>query len=119
MYHPIHNFLYRIHDTPSLIRYCHSYCYDTYSDTFLYRFLVLKVTPCGAWIKYENGKKFVLLDATKRFAHENVELAKDGFERRKAAQLRIMNARIRSITDKVNAISDVKYDENTAFVRVD
>ena len=98
---PVGDFLYRVHDTPSGIDDAMDYSYCSNTETYCYRYKIIRGTPCGVWIQHGQSRKFVLLDASKKFACETVESAIESFKARKARQLRIMEARIRSIKETV------------------
>ena len=106
---PVGEYLYRIHDGHGDIfkAYSYSRCHDT--ETFLFLYKVIGITQHGAWIAYGNDKKFVLLDARKKFACENIELAKESFLRRKARQIKFLNAYINRIHDAVAHIDRAGY----------
>lgn len=91
----------------------------TYSlDVEEYR--VIKETPKGAWIHYGFDKKFVKLDARKRFACPTIEEAAESFKARKRRQIKILKANLNEaevalkLIDKFEA-SD--YDENKTSFR--
>jgi len=82
----------------------------SYVQVRLLKFEVISVTRKGAWIRYpmnQSGKKFILLNARKRFACETEEGAKESFLARKARQLRIYYARIRSIEEAIRRINGI------------
>lgn len=56
---------------------------------------VLKETPCGVWIGYGGGRKFVLQGARKQFAWPTKEEAIESFHARKRAQVRILSSLLR------------------------
>lgn len=68
----------------------------THYDVALRRYVVIKHTPKGTWIAMGAfaGKRFVLRDARKKFAHPNIQDALASFEHRKARQIAIYNARV-------------------------
>ncbi len=104
---PVGEYLYRIHDTYSEIGKASGYTYNAESQTYCYRYKVLWVTDCGAWIARDGGKRFVLLDAYKKFACETIELAVTSFKARKERQLRILRAQINRITDAKESVDAV------------
>lgn len=55
---------------------------------------VTKYTKCGAWIMVDGSKKFVNLNAKKKFALPSKLLAADSFIARKKAQVRILKHKI-------------------------
>lgn len=64
---------------------------------WLYRLPVLKLTPKGAWIETQYGRRrFVLRGALKRYACPTVKEAAASYHARKRAQIRIYSARIRA-----------------------
>lgn len=88
---------------------------DEYDVVLLERYPIVRRTPNGAWIEltpgydYLNIKpklKFVLNDATKRFAHETRNGAKTSFLARKRRQLSILHNRIIDIDACVQAINE-------------
>lgn len=66
---------------------------------------VLKETAHGAWINYGCGKRFVKLNARKRFACRTKAEAIASFLARKARQRKIYEARLEQIDE---ALNDVK-----------
>lgn len=66
-------------------------------ELFERKFEIAKRTPCGAWIfihGWNDEKKFVNLKATKKYACETIEDAKQSFIARKKRQIRILTARL-------------------------
>ncbi|MBU9200319.1 hypothetical protein KTD31_02995 [Burkholderia multivorans] len=56
---------------------------------------VVRVTPKGKWISLGfGGKKFVLSEARKRYAHETVDLAVESFRARKNRRISILQNQI-------------------------
>ncbi len=94
---PVGPYLYRIHDTSAEVGKATDYTFCTTSETYCYRYRVLSVTDCGAWISRDGGKRFVLLDAYKIFACETIERAVESFKKRKARQLKILQAQVNRI----------------------
>jgi len=47
-------------------------------EVYLYKYRILSETPKGFWIEYPNfkGKRFVLNEARKKYAHLTIEAAK-------------------------------------------
>jgi len=71
------------------------YGYYSRIEAYLYRYKILKETPKGCWIERAFDKpRFVLNEGRKKFACRTPELALESFKARKAAQVRILNARI-------------------------
>jgi hypothetical protein len=106
---PVGQFLYRVHDSPVDVYSAHMYSYCNETETYCYQYRVLSVTDCGAWIEYDKKKKFVLLDARKKYACESIALAKVAFVKRKDRQVRIMEAQIVRIKNAVTFINKAKY----------
>lgn len=50
-------------------------------------FSVVKLTPKGAWIRTDEGERFVLNGAGKRFAHETPELALESLRARQQRRM--------------------------------
>ena len=59
-----------------------------------YEFTVLSLTPMGVWIDYCGGKKFVNLQAKKRFACATVEDAFASYQARKRRQVKILESQL-------------------------
>lgn len=77
------------------------YRYEDYSDEGycgirleVYEFRVLSTTPKGVWIDRWGTKRFVLLDARKRFACPTKAEALTSYIKRKERQIRILNSQI-------------------------
>ena len=71
-------------------------------ELFERRFEITKRTPCGAWIflhGWNDEKKFVNLKATKKYACETIEDARQSFIARKKRQIRILTARLNDAND--------------------
>jgi hypothetical protein len=64
----------------------------------LRRYTVTKVTPKGVWLF---GSRFVLADATKKFACPTQEAARQSFLARKRRQLRILNAQVADVQSAI------------------
>lgn len=64
--------------------------YEVGTHIAMYKHLIIKRTPCGAWIDRYGHKKFVNLKAVKQYAYETQEAAWVSFKRRKARQLLIL-----------------------------
>lgn len=80
-----------------------------YRDTgvLIERYRVMKFTPKGAWIEdgqHWKSKRFIRLEASKRFACSTVEEALISFRARKSRQLQILHAQIRSINDALKSL---------------
>jgi hypothetical protein len=63
-------------------------------------FNVVKETSKGVWIETSLGllgKRFVLHDARKKYAHPTMELAKESFIARKKKQMKIYNAKLKDV----------------------
>lgn len=66
---------------------------------------VAKVTPKGVWLSIGFGdRRFVLLDARKRFAHPTKEEALQSLKARKEAQMRILRTRLGYAERAVNLV---------------
>lgn len=93
----------------------------------LREYLVLKRTPKGAWIKgcwtwrgmmpmpgketrRDQGERFVLLSARKRFAAETKEQALDDYKARKRRQAGILRARLIAAEQALHAASDPRME---------
>jgi hypothetical protein len=55
-------------------------------------FNIIKGTKCGVWINVWGTKKFVNMQATKRYAHSNIQDATNSFIERRKTQVRILTA---------------------------
>jgi hypothetical protein len=76
--------LYRYHNSGDVI----------YLDTFR----IIKETAKGVWINHWGKEKFVLAgDDGKRLGYRTKEAALNSFRKRKARQLRILNAQIQNV----------------------
>lgn len=64
-------------------------------EIYMERFLVLKVTPCGAWVDNYGERKFVRKDAYKRFCCESRGHALVSFVARKRRQVKILSAQLK------------------------
>lgn len=53
---------------------------------------VLRETPKGVWLDVDDGERFVLLGARKRYACPTMREAQDSFIARKRRQIRILDA---------------------------
>ena len=84
--------------------------YDDVPDRFsraevrvsCYEYVVVRKTPKGAWIAFSKNShrdswKFVLDNATKRFAHETREKALESFRYRKQRQAEIYRKRLKQV----------------------
>jgi hypothetical protein len=71
----------------------------------LLRYEVMKTTPKGVWLAQRYGgwttypQRFVLREANKRWACPTIEEAAESWKARKAAQSRILNARLKSVAE--------------------
>ncbi len=74
-------------------------------QVWLRRYPVLKRTPKGAWLDIFGRRRFVLVSARKRYASPTIEEARESFLARKAAQRRILLARLRDVDAAVEKIS--------------
>ncbi len=91
-------------------------------------FPVIKYTKCGAWISYAyrhypslpsterdwsglhlSGKRFVNLEANKKFALPTIEEAVISYRARKTRQRLIYEARIRGVTEHLEALHAFLY----------
>ena len=91
-------------------------------------FPVIKYTKCGAWISYAyrhypslpsterdwsglnlSGKRFVNLEANKKFALPTIEEAITSYKARKARQRLIYEARIRAVDEYLGALDEFLY----------
>lgn len=84
---------------------------DEYDVVLLKEYRIVRRTPKGVWIQVAPGYpkpklKFVLNDATKRFAHETRNGAKTSFLARKRRQLSILHNRIIDIEACVQTINE-------------
>lgn len=81
-----------------------SYYWGT--DVDVLKFEMIKKTPKGAWIKTDSwkGRAFVLDGVGKRYAHTTLEAAEESFRRRKARQIKIYEAKIRSAKDALASL---------------
>ena len=76
----------------------------------IHRYPIIKRTPCGMWIDVYGDKKFVLLTATKQFACESIELAKQSFVARKKRQLAIYQAKMRKVVAALALADDDQFE---------
>lgn len=84
-----------------------SYYWGT--DVDVKRFELISKTPKGAWIKDESTwkmRRFVLDGDGKRYAHTSLELAEKSFRARKARQIKIYEAKIRSVKDALASLDE-------------
>lgn len=84
---------------------------DACDVVLLEEYLVVRRTPKGCWIDVAPGYpkpkfKFVLNDATKRYAYETTDAAKVSFLARKRRQLIILRNRVDNIEACVEAIKE-------------
>jgi len=63
-------------------------------ELYCHRYRLLKKTPKGAWINTYSGRRFVLDEARRKYAHPTQEAALHSFIARKDAQIRILDNRI-------------------------
>lgn len=61
---------------------------------YLSTYLVASVTPKGCWLDVYGEKRFVLSEATKRFAYPTKELALSSFVARKRRHISILEAQL-------------------------
>lgn len=74
---------------------------------YLHEFEVTKETPCGAWIVIDYGKKrFVNLSSYKKYAHKDIEQAKEDFLSRKKWQIRILTYQLQNAKDSMLAMEE-------------
>ena len=80
----------------------------------LRKFEVNKITPKGVWLAYKFGaltcgdRRFVLLDAHKRFACPTIKEAKESFLARKRKQSRIYKSRMLDAEEAIHMIEAPK-----------
>ena len=86
---------------------CYAACLDGYENPMgigrrelrVSKFDVVRATPTGVWIHPyswdDSYKKFVRLTASKKYACETIELAKESFIARKNRQISILSAQLR------------------------
>lgn len=84
---------------------------DACDVVLLETYPVVRRTPKGCWIQVAPGYpkprlKFVLNDATKRYACDTTDAAKVSFLARKRRQLSILNSRVAMIEACVDAINE-------------
>ena len=79
----------------------------------LHRFPVLKMTPCGAQINVFGRRRFVLLNATKRYACPTEAEAMESYRARKRRQVRILRHRL------AEAEAALQLDHDGAMLYVD
>lgn len=84
---------------------------DACDVVLLEEYRVVRRTPKGCWIQIAPGYpkpklKFVLNDATKRYAYETTDAAKVSFLARKRVQLNILRNRVEDIEACVLAINE-------------
>lgn len=82
-------------------------------------FKVVGVTPKGVWLTFtygkdhfafdERDKRFVLLEARKRYACPTIEEAKESFIARKTRQARIYRARMEDAEEAIRIINKEKF----------
>lgn len=76
---------------------------------------IIKRTKCGAWIDYWGSKKFVNLEARKRFACLTAEEALKSFQARKRRQISILKHRLA----EAEAALTLKEDGQTTYFGVE
>lgn len=80
-------------------------------DIYLRRVPVLKATPKGNWIDDHGHHRFVLTDASKRWACPTVEEAWTSFQKRKARHLAILTGQHNHVAAIHAAITGKSYAE--------
>jgi len=76
-------------------------------------FPIVDYTPCGVWITfgYKNTKdRFVNLKAGKQYASPTMQEAVDQLKRRKAAEVRILEARLDAAKAALDILNRGNYD---------
>jgi hypothetical protein len=71
-------------------------------DVIYKTYPITKITPCGAWIDIYGRKRFVNLQARKKFACKTKEDAMISFLARKAAQERILSAQLKNVQTAIS-----------------
>lgn len=112
---PVGKFLYRIHDTGSELGKAFDYTFCNTSETYCYRYKIISTTNCGAWVERDGGKKFVMLEAHKKFACETIPLAVESFKARKTRQLRILKAQIDRILEARATVDSAKFEREEYY----
>ena len=78
-------------------KYCYRVEEGLWSDSVELRvYQVTKETPCGVKINVHGKEKFICNHWKKKFASPTVDMAKDGFKRRKIRQVTILEANLAS-----------------------
>jgi len=70
--------------------------FHTYVKVYLYEYPVIKETPKGIWIREWGRKRFVNLEARKKFACLSKEDALISFKARKTRQVKILEAQLKN-----------------------
>jgi hypothetical protein len=77
-----------------LYRYQESRTGETRLHLYLYRFPIVKVTPCGVQISVWGSRRFVLASARKRYACPTEAEALESYRARKRRQIGILRHRL-------------------------
>lgn len=96
----IEEYLYRYEEIqyhPGVDEYDRQLQGDGRVELFLSKLKILKITPKGVWVKYGIGKKFVNLNARKKYACINKKEALISFIMRKQKQIEILNSQLRKV----------------------
>lgn len=87
--------------------------YDVIIRNELRKFDVIKRTQHGIWIQDLSGnKRFVKLDARKKFACLTISNAKESFIKRKELQIRILEAKLKNTRESLFMIEHIKGENN-------
>lgn len=74
---------------------------------------VLKWTRCGAWINLHGTRRFVNLQARKKFACASQSAAHESYVARKRRQIRILQAQIRKAETGLKLLMARRYEHMT------
>ena len=80
---------------------------DSYVKIEERKYRVVKETPCGYWISFED-RKWISKTSKKRFAYPTKKEARDSFKARKTRQIEILTKQIDRAKTALNIISKEK-----------
>ena len=81
----------------------------TYVRVYLHDYPIIKETPKGIWINDWSKKRFVNLNARKKFACLTKEDALISFKARKERQIRILESQLRHAKEALSVIGQVEF----------
>jgi hypothetical protein len=84
--------------------------WGTHVSVHLFEYTVVKETPKGVWLalfEFSSLKRFVLLDARKKFACPTKEEAMESFLARKRKQVKILSNQLRHVKEAIQIAEDL------------